>query len=597
MTLDQALAFAVLIGMMALFVWGRIRYDLVALVALLVSIAVGIVPAEEAFAGFGNDILVIVATALLVSAAVSRSGVVDVVVRRASPYLRTPTAQVVGLAGTVALLSAFVKNIGALAMLIPVALQLARRTGTPPAYLLMPMAFGSLLGGMMTLIGTSPNIIVSQMREEIAGEPFRMFDFFPVGIGLTVAGLALLGFTYRLLPSGRKGVASMDAAFGGEGYTAEAAVPEDSPAAGKTVAEVEALGEGEVEIATIIRERFRRYTPSDNWTLNAGDVLLLEGEPSALERVVAQARLKLASDDDEAPAKAKERARENIAVVEAVVRPDSPLVGRSAAQVRLTERYPARLLAVSRSGERITHRLRSLKFRPGDVIVLKGDLEQLPDALRELRCLPLAGRDFRLGRGRQSPVPIVVLAATMVLVALDIVPVAVAFFGAAVALLLAGALSLREAYEVIDWPILILLGSLIPVSDALRTTGGTDLIASWLSAATGAMPPLASLALIMIVAMLVTPFLNNAATVLVMAPIAASLAATLGYTPDPFLMAVAVGAACDFLTPIGHQSNLLVMGPGGYRFGDYWRLGLPLSITVVAAGVPLIAVVWPLAGE
>ena len=593
MTLDQALAFAVLIGMMALFVWGRIRYDLVALLALLVSIAVGIVPPDEAFTGFGNDILVIVATALLVSAAVSRSGVVDVVARRAGPYLRTPTAQVVGLAGTVALLSAFVKNIGALAMLIPVALQLARRTGTPPAYLLMPMAFGSLLGGMMTLIGTSPNIIVSQMREEIAGEPFRMFDFFPVGIGLTVAGVVLLAFTYRLLPAERKGAASMDAAFGREGYTAEAAVPEDSPAAGKTVAEIEALGEGEVEIATIIRERFRRYTPSDNWTLNAGDVLLLEGEPGAIERVVAQARLKLASDDDEAPA--KERTRENVAVVEAVVRPDSPLVGRSAAQVRLAERYPARLLAVSRSGERITHRLRSLKLRPGDVIVLKGDLEQLPETLRELRCLPLAGRDFRLGRGRQSPVPVAVLAATMTLVALDIVPVAVAFFGAAVVLLAAGALSLREAYDVIDWPILILLGSLIPVSDALRTTGGTDLIASWLSAATGAMPPLAALALIMIVAMLVTPFLNNAATVLVMAPIAASPAATLGYTPAPFHKADAVGAACDFLTPIGHQSNLLVMGPGGYRFTDYWRLGLPLSVTVVVAGVPLIAAVWPLA--
>jgi len=591
-TLDQALAFAVLIGMMGLFVWGRIRYDLVALLALLVSIAVGIVPSDAAFTGFGNDILVIVATALLVSAAVSRSGVVDLVARRAGPYLRTPTTQVLGLAGTVAILSAFVKNIGALAMLIPIALQLARRTGTPPAYLLMPMAFGSLLGGMMTLIGTSPNIIVSEMREDIAGEPFRMFDFFPVGIGLTAVGLVLLAFTYRLLPSGRKGAASMDAAFEHEGYTAEATVPDDSPAVGKTVAEIEALGEGDVEIPTIIRERFRRYTPSDHWTLNAGDVLLLEGESTALERVVAEARLELAPDEDEAPAKA--RMREEIAVVEAVVRPDSPLVGRSAAQVRLAQRYSARLLAVSRSGERITHRLRSLKLRPGDVLVLQGDLEQLPEALREMRCLPLAGRDLRLGRGRRSPVPIVVLAAAMVLVAVGAVPVAVAFFGASVVLLLVGALSLREAYEVIDWPILILLGALIPVSDALRTTGGTDLIAAWLSAVTGALPPLAALALIMIVAMLVTPFLNNAATVLVMAPIAASLAATLGYSADPFLIAVAVGAACDFLTPIGHHSNLLVLGPGGYRFTDYWRLGLPLSITIVVAGVPLIALVWPL---
>ncbi len=592
MTLDQALAFAIVIGMMGLFAWGRLRYDLVALLALLAAVAVGIVPPDQAFSGFGNDILVIVATALLVSAAVSRSGIVDAVLRRVSPHLRSPTTQVLGLVTTVTLLSAFVKNIGALAMLIPVALQLARRTGTSPSYLLMPMAFGSLLGGMMTLIGTSPNIIVSEMREQIAGEPFAMFDFFPVGLGLSAAGVVLLAFTYRLLPTSRKGAASMDAAFNIEGYTAEAYVPAESPFVGRTVAELEALGEGDVEVATIIRERFRRYTPTDNWTLNAHDVLLLEGDPGAIENVVGQSRLKLAAEEEDA--KTGRTKRENVGVIEAVVRSDSPLVGRSAAQLRLSERFQVRLLAVSRSGERVAHRLRSLKFRPGDVIVLKGDLEQLPDTLAELRCLPLAGRDLRLGRGGQSYLPVAVLAAAMALAAMDVVPVAIAFFGAAVVLLLFRALTLREAYEVIDWPILVLLGALIPISDAIRTTGGTELIAAWLSSVTGPMPPLGALASIMIVAMLVTPFLNNAATVLVMAPIAASLAATLGLAPDPFLMAVAVGAACDFLTPIGHQSNTLVMGPGGYRFGDYWRLGLPLSIVVVVAGVPLIAFVWPL---
>jgi len=591
-TLDQLLAFIIVIGMMGLFAWGRLRYDLVALLALFAAVAVGIVPPDRAFTGFGNDILVIVATALLVSAAVSRSGVIDIALRRVSPYLRTPTTQVLGLVSTVTILSAFVKNIGALAMLIPVALQLARRTGTSPSSLLMPMAFGSLLGGMMTLIGTSPNIIVSQMREQLSGRPFSMFDFFPVGAGLSAAGIVLLAFTYRLLPTSRKGAASMDAAFNLEGYTAEVRVPPSSPFVGRTVAELEALGEGDVEVATIIRERFRRYTPSDHWTLNADDLLLLEGDPSAIERVVGQSRLKLASEEEDLGA--GDAKRENLGVVEAVVRSDSPLVGRSAAQLRLAQRFQVRLLAVSRSGERITHRLRSLRFRPGDVVVLKGSLDQLPDTLAELRCLPLAGRDMRLGRGGHSYLPVGVLAAAMVLVAIDVVPVAIAFFGAAVVLLLFRALSLREAYEVIDWPLLILLGALIPISEAIQTTGGTELIAAWLSSATGPMPPLGALASIMIVAMLVTPFLNNAATVLVMAPIAASLAATLGFTPDPFLMAVAVGAACDFLTPIGHQSNTLVMGPGGYRFADYWRLGLPLSIVVVLIGVPLIAFVWPL---
>jgi di/tricarboxylate transporter len=590
MTLDQALAFAIVGGMMVLFVWGRLRYDLVAVIALLAAVVVGIVPPERAFSGFGNDILVIVATALLVSAAVSRSGLVEIALRRAGPFLTTPTRQVFALVAAVTVLSAFVKNIGALAMLIPVALQLARKTGTSASYLLMPMAFGSLLGGLMTLIGTSPNIIVSQMREQIAGEPFRMFDFFPVGVGLAIAGVAFLAFGYRLLPRARKGAASIDAAFNIQGYTAEARVPADSPSVGKTVAELEALSEGDVDVATIIRERFRRYTPADHWTLHADDVLLLEGEPSALETVIAQGKLKLETDEN--PKEGK-RAPDNTGVVEAIVTGNSPLVGRSPLQVRLSERYGVRLLAVSRSGERITHRLRSLRFSPGDVIVLQGDLHRMPDTLGELHCLPLAERDLRLGRGRQGFLPVVVLAIAMLLVALDIVPVAIAFLGAAVALILLGTLSLREAYDVIDWPILILLGALIPISDSIRTTGATELIAAWLTHITGSLPPMGDLAVIMVVAMLVTPFLNNAATVLVMAPIAASLARALHLAPDPFLMAVAIGAACDFLTPIGHQCNTLVMGPGGYHFGDYWRLGLPLSIIVVVTGVPLIAFVWP----
>jgi di/tricarboxylate transporter len=593
MTLDQAFAFAIVIAMMVLFVWGRLRYDLVALLALLASVAAGIVPADKAFSGFSDDVVIIVASALLVSAAVARSGVVDIVLRRVGPYLNSTGSQVLGLVGAVTVLSAFVKNIGALAMLIPVAFQLSRRTGTSASSLLMPMAFGSLLGGLMTLIGTSPNIIVSQMRKEITGEPFRMFDFLPVGLGLAAAGVAFLAFGYRLLPAARKGTASMDAAFNITGYTAEASVPSDSPTVGKTVAELEALGEGEVDVATIIRERFRRYTPAGHWTLNAGDVLLLEGEPTALERVIAQGRLELAAEENDA---AQQAPSEDTGVMEAVVTGDSILVGRSMTQIRLAERYQLRLLAVSRSGERITHRLRSIKFRPGDVIVLQGSLDSLPDTLGELHCLPLAERDIRLGRGRQGLLPVAVLAAAMILVAFKLVPVAIAFFGAAVLLLLFGTLSLREAYEAIEWPILILLGALIPVSEAIRTTGGTDLIAGWLSVATSALPSLGALALMMVVAMAVTPFLNNAATVLVMAPIGASLATALGLAPDPFLMAVAVGAACDFLTPIGHQCNTLVMGPGGYRFGDYWRLGLPLSLIVIVVGTPLIAWVWPLGG-
>ena len=595
MTLQQGFAFGVVILMMALFVWGRLRYDLVAMLSLFVAVIVQIVPAEEAFSGFSNEILIIIASALVVSAAVARSGIVEQILQRIGPWLNTDRAVLITLVGAVTVLSAFVKNIGALAMLMPVAFQLARRRNLSPSYLLMPMAFGSLLGGTMTLIGTSPNIIVARMREELLGEPFRMFDFTPVGATVAIVGVTFLAFGYKLLPAGRKGTASLDAAFNIKGYTTEAQIPSNSMLVGKTVAELEDISEGEVEILTIIRERFRRYTPSPSWTLEAEDTLLLEGDSAALERLVAQAKLKLVGAEEAQPEKPAISA-DDIGVMEAVVTANSPLVGSTPVQAHLADRYQLGLLAVSRKGEQITHRLRSVRFRPGDVIVLQGDLNQMPEALGELRCLPLAGRNLSLGRGRRRYVPIFVLAVAMILVAMQVVPVAFGFFSAALVLILVRSIGLREVYEVIDWPLLILIGSLIPISAAMQTTGATDIVADWLSAVAANLPAIGALALILVAGMAVTPFLNNAATVLVMAPIAARFANELGYNPDPFLMAVALGAASDFLTPIGHQSNTLVMGPGGYRFGDYWRLGLPLSILVVIVGVPLIALVFPLSG-
>jgi di/tricarboxylate transporter len=591
MTLPQILAFTIVAAMMALFVWGRLRYDLVALLALLSAVLVGIVPAKEAFTGFSDDIVIIVASALLVSAAVSKSGVLEAALNRVAPYVRSVQMQVIVLVTAVTVLSAFVKNIGALAMMIPVAFQMARRTKTSPSCLLMPMAFGSLLGGIVTLVGTSPNIIVSRVRGEMTGEPFGMFDFTPVGLGLAVAGVAFLAFGYRLIPGGRRAAASMDEALDIKDYVTEARVPGESELVGQTVADLIALAESEVKVAGIVRNETRTAKPLPDAVIRENDLLLLEGEPTSLERVVAGGGLKL-SREHRPPH--QEEATDEIGVVEAVIGPNSPLIGQSAERAALYERYQVNLIAVSRSGERITERLRTLQVRAGDVVVLQGNLKKLPETLKELGALPLAARDIRLGSARRSLIPIAILALAIILIAFDILPITIAFFGAGILLVLFGSLTLREAYEVIEWPILVMLGALIPVSEAVRTTGATDLIAGWLSTVAGMLPATGALALIMVAAMAVTPFLNNAATVLVMAPIAASFASQLGYRPDAFLMAVAIGAACDFLTPIGHQCNTLVMGPGGYRFGDYWRLGLPLSIIVVVVGVPLIRLVWPL---
>jgi di/tricarboxylate transporter len=592
MNFAQGSAFAVLAAMMLLFIWGRIRYDMVAILALVASLLLGIVPADKAFSGFGDDIVIIVGSALVISAAVARSGIIEAALIKLTAGFSRVGSQLIVLVGSVTLLSGFVKNIGALAMLMPAAFQMAKRSRTSPSCLLMPMAFGSLLGGLVTLVGTSPNIIVSRVREEMTGTPFGMFDYAPVGLGLSAAGLLFLRFGYRLLPTNRRAAPTLGEAVDIKDYTTEARIPRNSPAEGQTVAAFKQLTDGEVEVTGLHRGERRRTVPLPDATLNAGDVLILEGEPEALERAIATAGLQLEGQHRELAD--PDTDSNDIGVIEAVITKGSQLIGVAAGRIALHERHGVNLIAVSRSGERLSERLRDIHLCPGDVIVLQGPLGVLPARLRELGCLPLAERGLRLGSARRGLVPIGILAIAMALTAVGLVPVQVAFFTAAAAIMLTGALPAREAYSHIEWPILVMIACLIPVSDSLRTTGATELIASWLSATATVLPAWGALALIMVAAMAVTPFLNNAATVLVMAPIAATFATNLHYRPEAFLMAVAVGAGSDFLTPIGHQCNTLVMGPGGYRFGDYARLGAPLSLLVILVGVPLILAVWPL---
>jgi di/tricarboxylate transporter len=593
LTLDQAFAFGILGATVGLFIWGRLAYDLVAMLALFAGLVTGIIPAKDAFSGFSDDIVIIVASVLLVSAAVARSGAVETAMRPILHRLGSARTQVPVLSAAVMIASVFTKNIGALAIFLPVAVQLARRTGTSPSAMLMPMAFASLLGGLVTLIGTSPNIIVSRVREQLTGEPFSMFDYAPVGIAIALAGLIFLVFGWRLLPQGRRGRAGQQTNLAIDAYVTETKLTSDSPLVGQDIAALTALAEGRVMITTLLRDGFRRDAPPGSMVLRSGDLLILEGEPEELESLVAHAKLTLVGEKPTA----EDIPEDEKTVIEGVITNESPLVGATPASAALAARFGISLLAVSRRGEKIAQRLNQLRLRPGDVTILKGEASRLPDTLIALRILPLTERNIVLGRSQRSWLPAAILAVTMALVALNLVSVAVAFFGASVLLLLLRSLTLQEAYQAVDWPVIVLLGALIPVSEAVSTTGGTDLIAGWLSDIMNMLSPIAALGLIMIVAMAVTPFLNNAATVLMLGPIAGGLAQRLGLNPDPFLMAVAVGAACDFLTPIGHQCNTLVMGPGGYRFGDYWRLGLPLSFIVLLVGVPMIALVWPLAGR
>lgn len=590
MTFEQGVAFAIIVGMMALFVLGRPRYDIVACLALLVAVASGIVPPEDAFKGFSDDIVIIVASALVVSSAIAQTGVFESLMRRLSPYLGSVTAQMLVLVTTVTILSAFIKNIGALAILIPIAFQMAKKSGISASRFLMPMAFGALLGGLMTQIGTSPNVIVSRVRAEMTGEPFTMFDFTPVGALLAVAGIAFLLLGYRLVPERQRSSADLNQALDIKNYVTEAELVEGSPLIGKTPTDLKALADGDIRLVAILQQNGKRTTPLPDAVLKQGDIVILEGDPHALERVVSLGKLKLESSHRTPETKEPQA---EVLSIEAVIGMNSPLIGLSAQESDLFEHYGVNLLAVSRTDERLTDRLGTVELRLGDVIVLQGNASQLPDRLRTLDCLPLAAREIYLGKGRRALLPIVILIAAMASTALGLIPVALAFFAAAVAMVFVGAISLRQVYEVVEWPIILMLAALIPVSAALQSTGGTDLIATWLSMVATGLPAYGALTLILVVAMLLTPFLNNAATVLVMAPIAVTFSSTLGFKPDAFLMAVAIGAGCDFLTPIGHQCNTLVMGPGGYRFTDYPRLGAPLSLLVIGLAVPALLYVWP----
>ena len=591
MTTPQILSFALIALTIATFAWGRFRYDVVSLVALVAAMAIGIVPVKSAFTGFTSDVVVIIASALIVSAAIARSGVIETAIRPLLARLTSLPAQVPAMTAATGLLSIMTKNVGALTILMPTAIKLGRKEGSSVSAMLMPMSFISLLGGLVTLVGTSTNIIVSQVRQDTLGNPFRMFDFAPVGLSLTALGFVFLSVGWRLLPT-RQGRESLEDSTAQESYSTEATMPDPLPKGLATIDDLD-LDQDHVTLAGVLGADGTREPATPHTALAPGQVLVLEGVDDALAKVFARLPLAQARSDKAVP---KEKANEEVRSIEAVVQPDSTLIGDSARRARLQDEYGVKLLGVGRRNQRITQRLREIRIRAGDVLILQAGEAALPEFLRTLSLLPLAERTVKLGGTRQRYGPILILVAAIVLIALNVISVAAGFFGAAVAVVIIGALPIREAYGSLEPEVLVLIGALTPISEAVQHTGGTALIAGGLAHVLSGISPIFVLGTLLVAAMAASPFLHNAPTVLVMGPIAVTVAQRLHLNPDPFLMAVATGAGCDFLTPVGHQCNTLVMGPGGYRFGDYAKLGAPLSIMVILVGVPLIAWFWPMTG-
>ncbi len=589
--MDQTIVFITLGVALVLFAWGKVRHDIVALIALFILVLAGIVPKDHAFIGFAHPAVVTVAAVLIISRALMNSGLIDVIASWVLKVGKKLIVQIFALTVVVAVASAFMNNVGALAILMPVAVYIARKSGNAPSYILMPIAFASLLGGMTTLIGTPPNIIIATFRGDELGTSFGMFDFSPVGVGIAIVGIAFISLIgWRVLPK-RQGETSPEDLFQINDYITEVRVTKDSKLKGQPVSEIQQLTDADIRILGLIRNKRRIHAPDPADELKTNDILILEADSDDLKTFVNNSGTKLVGGKQ---FRKDAIGSKDIAIMEAVVTANSPLVNNTAANLSMRTKYGINLLAIARQEKKMRQRIDNIRFKAGDVLLLQGRVNNINDAIISMGCLPLAERGMKIGVPRQIILALGIFGAGIVSVVTGLLPVNIAFPLAALLLVLTSVISVREIYTSVDWPVIILLGAMIPVGEALETTGGAELIAAQIMNIGTEFPAWAIVAIVLIVTMFLSDVINNAATVVLMAPIGISIATGLNASIDPFLMAIAVGGSCAFLTPIGHQSNTLVMGPGGYKFSDYWRMGLPLEVIIVLVGVPLILYYWPL---
>lgn len=586
---DLLLVAGVLTGTLFMFMWGKYRYDLVALSALLLLSVGGVIPPERIFTGFGHPAVITVVGVLVVSRALLNAGIVDLIADLITRLGSGTLSRIGALTGLSALSSSFMNNVGALSLFLPVTLSIGEKDEAPVSIFLMPLAFASILGGLLTLIGTPPNIIIATFRSQAGiGESFRMFDFSLVGAPVIIAGVIfIISLGWRFIPR-RKGETSAEEMMEITDYLTEIEIPEDSKIAGESMSELNFEGE-EITIVDLIREK--RVYPVPDWSriLRPGDILVVKAEADDLKSFIDGNDLRLAEGRD---VKEENLAARDVELLEVVVQPDSMLENRTVSGLRLRTRFGINLLGIAREDRDSQSRLKNTRIKSGDVLLLQGKKETLYDVVSRMGCLPLAKRELKLGQPRRITEALVIFLAAVIAAAAGLLPVQVSFLVAAVVMILADFISLEEAYSSIEWPVIVLLGSMFPLSEALESTGGSEIIASLVLNTARGLPPWMALGIVFVGTMVLSNIVNNAAAAVLMAPIAVNVAEGLAMSPDSFLMGVAISASCAFLTPLGHQNNTLVMGPGGYKFSDFWRMGLPLSIIVTVTAVPLLLLIW-----
>ncbi len=588
---DQTVLFLILGAVFGFLLWGRVRYDLVAFGALVVAVIAGAVPSGVAFSGFGHPATVIVALVLIVSRGLSNSGAVELLARYVVSSTRPLVVHIGLMSGVGAVLSAVMNNVAALALLMPIDSEAATRAQRGPGLTLMPLSFATILGGMVTLIGTPTNIVIATFRGDALGEPFAMFDFAAVGGIVALVGIVFVTVVgWRLLPKARRQRNSRQELQDLSGYVAEAVVLESTGLLGEPLRELYPLAEEhDIAVLGMVRGGQRFPGTARQESLRSGDLIVVEGAAAAIDAFIGASGLEHAGRNDRIELLGKSQV-----LMEAVVPDGARIAGRSARDVRLAYRHGAMLLGVARQGQPFRERVRKLSIRAGDVLLLSGPEDRMLDIIAWLGCLPLAERGLRLLQRRKAGLAIGLFAIAILAASTGLVYLPVALAAAAAIYVVLGLVPASEVYESVEWPVIVLLGCLIPIGGAFESSGCTALIVNAVLGWTEGMPIVLVVVLLMLITMTLSDVLNNVATALIAAPIALELANRLEVNPDPLLMAVAVAASCAFLTPIGHKNNTIIMGPGGYRFGDYWRMGLPLEILVVVVSVPMILLVWPL---
>jgi len=585
---DQVLLSATLIALLGLFIWGKVRYDALAIGALFVLVVLEIIPANDAFAGFAHPAVITVALVLIISQGLKNSGLTGLVGKLIGTRTFTEFQFLVCLLFIAAILSSFINNIGALAILLPITLNVCQKMEWHASKFLMPLAFACILGGMNTAIGTPPNIIISEYKATISSSGFNFFDFSYVGIVITLLSILFIAFLGNKFILLRNTGSKSEHLINLKGYLFEVCVNDGSSAIGMTLYKFKKQAGEDTEILGIVSEKGSVKKVQNNMRIKSGQILVIKTPPDDIGNILDIFGFSI-------PKELHSFDEDDLEEIEVMITPGSRLIGRKYDFFLKLAFEELNLLGLWRKGSKYRTRLTRETFKSGDVLLLGVrdlDEEDVSNKIKHLGLMPLRQRELQTIPSRSR------LLKGLIFFSLSIFLVSFNYLSAAAAFLLCvlGFARIKiidsNFYREIDWPIIVMLAAMIPIGTALQTTGLSDVIASSISEYASNVSLFWILFTILIVTMATTDIINNAATAVIMAPISTGIALELGYAVEPFLMVVAVGASCAFLTPIGHQCNTVVMGPGNYKFTDYWRLGLPMDILIILVSIPMILFVW-----